>query len=56
MQLINEFVFLCAIDIFSKCTWIFPLKDEKGMAVTNAFQKTQTNQTKYEIDKVMAAG
>ena len=30
---------LCAIDIFSKYTWVVPLKDKKGMSIVNAFQK-----------------
>ena len=44
MQLINKFnkgfrFLLCVIDIFSKYTWVIPLKDKKGFSVTNAFQK-----------------
>ena len=31
---------LCAIDIFSKYAWIIPLKDKRGITITNAFQKT----------------
>ena len=30
---------LCVTDIFSKCTWVIPLKDKKGITSTNAFQK-----------------
>ena len=30
---------LCVVDIFSKYTWIIPLKDKKGITITNAFQK-----------------
>ena len=29
---------LCVIDIYSKCEWDIPLKDKKGMTITNAFQ------------------
>ena len=29
--------FLCAIDVFTKCAWVKPLKDEKGKIVLNAF-------------------
>ena len=29
----------CAIDLFSKYTWVVPLKDKKGATITNAFQK-----------------
>ena len=30
---------LCAIDIFSKYACVVPLKDKKGITITNAFQK-----------------
>ena len=30
---------LCVIDIYSKQTWVNPLKDKKGITITNAFQK-----------------
>ena len=30
---------LCVVDIFSKYTWIIPLKDKKGITITNASQK-----------------
>ena len=44
MQLISTFnkgihFLLWVIDIFSKYAWVIPLKDEKGIAITNAFQK-----------------
>ena len=44
MQLISKFnkgirFLLYVIDIFSKYTWVITLKDEKGVTVTNAFQK-----------------
>ena len=44
MKVINKynkcFRFLsCVIDIFSKYAWFFPLKDKKGVTITNAFQK-----------------
>ena len=44
MQLISKLnkgfrFLLCVIDIFSKYAWAIPLKDEKGITVTNAFQK-----------------
>ena len=44
MQLISKFnkgfrFLLCVIDIFSKYTWVVPLKDEKGISIVNAFQK-----------------
>ena len=30
---------LCVIDIFSKYTWVIPIKRTKGITITNAFQK-----------------
>ena len=30
---------LCAIDLFSKNTWVIPLKDKKGTSIVNAFKK-----------------
>ena len=44
MQLISQFnkgirFLLCVIDIFSKCACVIPLKDTKGITITNAFQK-----------------
>ena len=44
MQLITKFnkgfrFLLCVIDIFSKYAWVVPLKDKKGITITNAFQK-----------------
>ena len=36
----KKFIFsLCVIDIFSKYAWVVPLKDKKGITITNAFQK-----------------
>ena len=45
MQLISKvnrwirFLF-CVIDNFSKHAWLFPLKDKKGITITNVFQKS----------------
>ena len=30
---------LYAIDLFCKYAWIIPIKDKKGIKITNAFQK-----------------
>ena len=30
---------LCTIDLFSKYAWVIPIKDKKGVTITNAFQK-----------------
>ena len=45
MQLISRFnkrfkFLLCAIDIYGKYAWVIPLKDKKGITITNAFQKS----------------
>ena len=32
-------VHVCVIDIYSKHVWVAPLKDRKGIAIINAFQK-----------------
>ena len=46
---------LCVIDIFSKYAWIVPLKDKKGVTITNAFQKilddSNRKPNKISIDK-----
>ena len=44
MQLISKYnkgvkFFLCVIDIFSKYTWVVPLKDKQGVSIVGAFQK-----------------
>ena len=38
-KLIQEFVFYCVIDIFSRSTWVIFSKDKEGITITNAFQK-----------------
>ena len=43
MQLISKLnkrfrFLLCVIDIFSKYTWVIPLKDKKGVIIVDAFQ------------------
>ena len=44
MQLISKFnkgfrFLLCVIYIYSKYTWVIPLKDKKGITISNAFQE-----------------
>ena len=44
MQLISKFnklisFLLYVIDIYRKYAWIIPLKDKKGISITNAFKK-----------------
>ena len=48
MQLISKYnkgirYLLCAIDLFSKYAWVVPLKDKKGVAIVNAFQKKKNS-------------
>ena len=60
MQLIRKFnkgfrFFLCVIDIFSKYTWVVPLKDKIGVSIANAFQsilkKSNRKPKKIWVDK-----
>ena len=56
MQLISKFnngirFLLCVIDIYSKSAWVIPLKDEKGITITNAFQEI-LDESKRTPDKV----
>ena len=44
MQLISKFnkgfrFLLCIIDIYNKYEWVIPLKDKKGIRITDAFPK-----------------
>ena len=56
MQLISKFnkgicFLLCLIDIFSKNAQVIPLKDKKGITISNDFQKilgeSNCNQINY---------
>ena len=40
---------LCVFDIYSKYGWVIPLKDKKGITITNAFQKIKMNQNTNQI-------
>ena len=37
---------LCAIGLFSKYTWVIPLKDKKGSSIVKAFQKLISKERK----------
>ena len=57
MQLISKsnkgFRFLlCVIDFYSKYTWVIPLKDKKGITITNQkiFKKSNRKPKKIWID------
>ena len=48
MQLISKYnrgirYLLCAIDLFSKYSFVFPLKDKRGITIANAFQSILDN-------------
>ena len=48
MQLISKYnkrirFLLCVIDLFSKCAWVIPIKNKKGVSTVNAFQKNLEN-------------
>ena len=60
MQLISKYnkrirYLLCAIDFFSKYTFVFPLKDKKGTTIVNAFQSilknSKRNPSKIRVDQ-----
>ena len=60
MQITSKFekgfkFLLCVIDIYSKCDWVVPLKDEKGVTIANAFQsilkKSNRKPNKIWVDK-----
>ena len=56
MQMINKFnkgfrFLLCVIDIYSKYTWVIPLKYKKGITITNAFQKV-LNESNRKSNKI----
>ena len=64
MQLISKFnkgskFLLCVIDIYSKCVWVVPLKDKKGVSIVNAFQsilnKSNRKQTRHGWIKVVSS-
>ena len=48
MQLISKYnkgvrYLLCAINLFSKCAFVVPLKDKKGSTTANAFPSILSN-------------
>ena len=56
MQLISKFnkgfrFLLCVIDIYSKYAWVIPLKDKKGITITNAFQKI-LDESNRKVNKI----
>ena len=42
----------CVIDIYSKYTWVTPLKVKKGIAITNSFQKF-LNESGHKPNKIL---
>ena len=61
MQLLSKYnkgirYLLCAIDIFSKYAWVFPLKIKKGTGIVSAFQKiisVERKPIKIWVDKAV---
>ena len=43
---------LCVIDSFSKYAWIVPLKEKKGITITNTFQKILDESGGREANKI----
>ena len=39
------------IDVFSKCAWVAPLKDKKGISIANAYQ-TISNESNRKPNKI----
>ena len=61
IQLISKFnkgirFLLCVINIFSKYAWVIPLKDKKGITVTNAFQKNLSESNRKPNKKWLDKG
>ena len=57
MQSISKFIkgfrfLLCVIDIFSKDARVVPLKDKKGVTITNAFQKILKEADRRKTNKI----
>ena len=57
MQLISKInkgfrFLLCVIGIFSKYAWVVPLKDKKGVTITNAFQKILKESNRHKPNKI----
>ena len=55
MQLLSKFdkgfrFLLCVINIFSKCVWVIPLKDKKGISIVNAFQRILNDSQRRETE------
>ena len=51
MQLLSRYnkgirYLLCAIDLFSKYTWVIPLKDQKSTSIVNVFKKIISQERK----------
>ena len=42
---------LCVIDVYSKLAWVVPLKDIKGITITNAFQNILLSENSAKRDK-----
>ena len=43
--------YFCIIDTYSKCAWVIPLKDKKGIKITSTFQKI-LNESGHKPNKI----
>ena len=47
---------MCAIDLFNKYAWVFPLKDKRRISIVNTFQKKNSKRRKPEKIWVVQGG
>ena len=45
---------VCVINVYSKYAWVIPLKDKKGITITNAFLKI-LDESNCNLNKIWAA-
>ena len=44
---------VCVINVYSKYAWVIPLKDKKGITITNAFLKI-LDESNCNLNKIWA--
>ena len=45
---------VCVINVYSKYAWVIPLKDKKGITITNAFLKI-LDESNCNLNKIWAS-